>query len=161
MGKGRGGGEPRREPTVKLAGAKMIRKVNNMVEPKWLDPPEQYYHRWMGIPIELEVVGYELGLQMRNTSQPPGKKVLQTMRLHLTRPPVEGYESYLDFSHRGLIWQIMDIYAGMIKNLRRTDTPLDAGRALAVLPEGDGFIRLRLTRSGEQFERQYVVEVLE
>ena len=77
----------------------------------WLSPPYEFPRLQEGVPFELPVVAYEIGISKRPVDE---KEVTRTtIRLHAD--PRAGCDdpSYYDFTNLSLIIDILDIYAAL------------------------------------------------
>jgi hypothetical protein len=126
----------------------------------WLEPPFQFFHPHPGEPFDLAVVRYQVGLAQREISEPPGSKVLPTIRFHLPGPGGWGLLPYVDFSNRILIQRVLAIYNDLINRNRRA-IPLPDLRLMDKLLDSEPEpLTLRLTRSGTGLATVYGVEVV-
>lgn len=126
----------------------------------WLEPPFQFFHPHPGEPFDLAVVRYQVGLAQREISEPPGSKVLPTIRFHLPGPGGWGLLPYVDFSNRILIQRVLAIYNELLERWARQipfPNPIEGER---LLPKRPGALRLRLTRNGTGLATVYDVEVV-
>ena len=127
----------------------------------WLDPPFQFFHPHPGMPFDIPVVRYEVGLAMRPIEDPPYERVLPTIRFHVPGPVGWGLQPYIDFSNRLLINRVLAIYKDLAERAHRLPPKETVELAVKLLPTTDVPLTLRLTRHGQRLETTYDVEVLE
>jgi hypothetical protein len=126
----------------------------------WLEPPFQFFHPHPGVPFDIAVVRWEVGLAQRPIDEPPGSRVLTTMRFHLPGPGGWGLQPYVDFSNRILMQRVFAIYKDLIDRSER-QVPFPSTEFLRkIAPSQPDAITLRLTRRGTGLATVYDVEVL-
>jgi len=126
----------------------------------WLDPPFQFFHPHPGMPFDLPVVRYEVGLAMRPLEEPPYQKVLPTIRFHVPGPVGWGLQPYIDFSNRILMQRVLATYDDLIDRVRRQVPFSDLGQMERLSPKSSEALTLRLTRHGTGLATIYDVEVV-
>jgi hypothetical protein len=126
----------------------------------WLEPPWRFFHPIPGVPFTLDVKYYQVGLAEREIEEPPGVIIRPTIRLYLAGSSV-GLEGYVDFTNRGLTDQLTRLYDELIGGVYKAGVGEDPRRALALLPEGEEPLRLKLTRMGTGVDTRYIVELTE
>ena len=127
----------------------------------WLDPPWQFFHPHPGVPFDLHVMRWDVGLSIREVNEPPGAKQLTTIRFHLPGPGGWGLKPYVDFTNRILMQRVFAIYKDLIDRAER-QVPFPSTDLLArTAPSRPEVVVLRLRRLGTGLSTVYDVEVLE
>ncbi len=128
---------------------------------EWLDPPYQFFHPEPGLPFILRVVRYEVGQAMREVDDPPRTIVRTTIRFHLPGPGGWGLRPYVDFTNRGLMLRVVDIYNELIDRWLRRPEQEGVKVLEATSPVRGRPLPLELTRRGRGLDTMYEVKVLE
>ena len=127
---------------------------------EWLQPPWQYFHPHPGVPFDLAVVRWEVGLSERPIDEPAGYKVLTTIRFQLPGAGGWGLRPYVDFTNRILMQRVFAIYKDLIDRAER-QVPFPSTELLRkIAPSRPETITLRLTRLGTGLATVYDVQVL-
>jgi len=127
----------------------------------WLDPPYQFFRITPELPIEIPVVRYQVGLAQQPIYDPPGYRVVPTIRFHVPRGGAWGLQPYVDFGNRILIQRVLAIYGELLDRAHR-QVPLPHPVLMAkLLPSFSNPLVLRLIRHGERIDTWYDVEAVE
>ncbi len=127
----------------------------------YLEPPYQFFHPHPGVPFDLAVVRFDVGLAQREISEPPGSRVLPTIRFYLPGSGGWGLRPYVDFSNRILMQRVFAIWKDLIDRAER-QVPFPSTEWLKrTAPSQPEYVLLRLTRAGTGLATVYDVEVLE
>jgi hypothetical protein len=126
----------------------------------YLEPPYQFFRITPELPIEIPVVRYQVGLASQPIYDPPGHRVVPTIRFHVPRGGAWGLQPYVDFGNRILIQRVLAIYGELIARSRR-QVPFPSIPLLeAICPDVPRALTLRLIRHGERIDTWYDVEAV-
>ena len=126
----------------------------------WLEPPWQFFHPHPGVPFDLAVMRWEVGLSIRPIDEPPGARQLLTIRFHLPGPGGWGLKPYVDFTNRILMQNVFAIWKRLSDRVDR-QIPFPSTEMLKrIVPSSPETITLRLTRLGTGLATVYDVEVV-
>jgi len=126
----------------------------------WLEPPYQFFHPHPGMPFDVPVSRWEVGLAQREISEPPYSVIKLTIRFHLPAAGGWGLRPYVDFTNQILLQRILHLYKQL---LDRSDAQVpfpdvDLLRAIAVSDPRPVVLRLR--RLGTGINTVYDVDVV-
>ena len=126
----------------------------------WLEPPYQFFHPHPGMPFDVPVSRWEVGLAQREISEPPYSVIKLTIRFHLPAAGGWGLRPYVDFTNQILLQHILHLYRQMIDR-RRSQVPFPDSDLLEALdPAEPRPVVLRLRRLGTGINTVYDVDVV-
>lgn len=148
----------------------------------FLDPPLQFFHPQPERTFDLNVTRWEIGLATRPIRDPPFQVTKPTIRFHLARPvpptlwlavrtsgsvetariTLQDLERrpYIDFTNSPLIASLLELYHRKLAEVVRSPQDVNAPLALALEPEAEEPLAVRLTRHGLGIDTVYDVELL-
>jgi len=149
----------------------------------WLPQPWQFHHPEPGVPYDLDIVRYQVGLAGREITDPPYHVVRPTIRFHLPAPEMGLELPYVDYTNGGLItrflatWQDLSDLAdenrpaatvptgNLLQDLQTSEAYVGAQNLRvellhALIKSNDRPLTLQLTRFGGGRDTEYKVTVL-